>query len=54
VSDTNQTPFNIHFFQTAQASRRGIFGAYLSTLALTLTNPMTILSFIAIFAELQI
>jgi len=40
--------------QAAQTSRGGIFGAYLSTLALTLTNPMTILSFIAIFAGLQI
>ena len=40
--------------QAAQASRGGVFGAYLSTLLLTLTNPMTILSFIAIFAGLQI
>jgi threonine/homoserine/homoserine lactone efflux protein len=40
--------------QAAQASRGGVFGAYLSTLVLTLTNPMTILSFIAIFAGLQI
>jgi threonine/homoserine/homoserine lactone efflux protein len=30
--------------------RSGLVGAYLSTLLLTLTNPMTILSFIAIFA----
>jgi threonine/homoserine/homoserine lactone efflux protein len=32
------------------ASRRGLGGAYASTLFLTLTNPMTILSFTAIFA----
>ncbi len=31
---------------------RGLPGAYLSTLALTLTNPLTILSFAAIFAGL--
>lgn len=37
--------------QDAQNSRRvGLLGAYASTLALTLTNPTTILSFIAIFA----
>jgi threonine/homoserine/homoserine lactone efflux protein len=30
----------------------GLFSAYLSTLFLTLTNPMTILSFIAVFAGL--
>jgi threonine/homoserine/homoserine lactone efflux protein len=40
--------------QAAQASRGGVFGAYLSTFLLTLTNPVTILSFIAIFAGLQI
>ncbi|MCJ7433413.1 MAG: LysE family translocator [Anaerolineales bacterium] len=40
--------------QAAGVSRGGIFGAYLSTFLLTLTNPMTILSFIAIFAGLQI
>ena len=34
--------------------RRGLAGAYLSILALTLTNPMTILSFAALFAELGI
>ncbi len=33
---------------------RGLLGAYASTLALTLTNPMTILSFAAIFAGLGI
>ena len=30
----------------------GLFAAYFSTFALTLTNPMTILSFIAVFAGL--
>jgi threonine/homoserine/homoserine lactone efflux protein len=34
----------------AQASQSGYFSAYLSTFFLTLTNPMTILSFAAIFA----
>lgn len=39
--------------QGAQAGRRsGLPGAYASTLALTLTNPTTILSFIAVFAGL--
>lgn len=36
----------------APARGRGLVGAYLSTLALTLTNPLTILSFAAIFAGL--
>jgi threonine/homoserine/homoserine lactone efflux protein len=36
--------------EPAQTNRGGLLGAYLSTLFLTLTNPMTILSFIAIFA----
>ena len=34
--------------------RRGLPGAYLSTLGLTLTNPMTILSFTALFVGLGI
>jgi len=34
--------------------RRGLPGAYLSTLGLTLTNPMTILSFAALFVGLGI
>lgn len=37
---------------SAQAQGRGLFGAYASTFALTLTNPMTILAFAAIFAGL--
>jgi threonine/homoserine/homoserine lactone efflux protein len=37
-----------HAAQTRQKS--GYFGAYLSTFFLTITNPMTILSFAAIFA----
>ena len=35
---------------TTQNERQGIAAAYLSIFALTLTNPITILSFIAIFA----
>jgi threonine/homoserine/homoserine lactone efflux protein len=35
-------------------ARRGLPGAYLSTLALTLTNPMTILSFAALFVGLGV
>jgi threonine/homoserine/homoserine lactone efflux protein len=34
--------------------RRGVVGAYLSTLGLTLTNPMTILSFAALFVGLGV
>lgn len=36
--------------QAAQAGQSGYFGAYLSTFFLTITNPITILSFAAIFA----
>lgn len=36
------------------ATRSGQFGAYISTFFLTLTNPLTILSFIAIFAGLRL
>ncbi len=38
----------------AAAGGRGLLGAYASTFALTLTNPMTILSFAAVFAGLGI
>ena len=38
--------------QAAKTTSRGLWGAYLSTLLLTLTNPLTILSFVAIFAGL--
>ena len=38
--------------QPAGAKTRGLWGAYLSTLLLTLTNPLTVLSFAAIFAGL--
>ena len=38
--------------QAAEVRDRSLAAAYLSTLALTLTNPMTILSFVAIFAGL--
>lgn len=37
---------------SAEARTSGLVGAYVSTLLLTLTNPMTILSFVAIFAGL--
>ena len=40
--------------QTAITSRGGLFGAYLTTFFLTITNPITILSFIAIFAGLRL
>ena len=36
--------------RAAAASGAGLLGAYTSTLLLTLTNPLTILSFVAIFA----
>jgi threonine/homoserine/homoserine lactone efflux protein len=36
----------------AERVARGLVGAYVSTLGLTLTNPSTILSFVAIFAGL--
>lgn len=36
----------------AKAEGKGLLGAYASTFLLTLTNPMTILSFVAIFAAL--
>ena len=36
------------------ARRGGLAGAYLSTLGLTLTNPMTILSFAAVFVGLRV
>ncbi|MFQ4137838.1 LysE/ArgO family amino acid transporter [Nodosilinea sp. PGN35] len=38
--------------EVAKISSRGLWGAYASTLVLTLMNPATILSFIAIFAGL--
>ena len=38
--------------QAAPAKENGLFGDYASTFFLTLTNPMTIISFVAIFAGL--
>ena len=38
----------------ARANSKGLLGAYASTLLLTITNPMTILSFAAVFAGLGI
>jgi len=40
--------------KAAEARRGGLFGAYLTTFFLTITNPLTILSFIAIFAGLRL
>jgi threonine/homoserine/homoserine lactone efflux protein len=40
--------------EAAQAGGSGLVGSYLSTFALTLTNPMTVLSFAATFAGLGI
>ena len=40
--------------ESASAQGTGLLGAYTSTLFLTLTNPMTILSFAAIFAGLGV
>nr|HET6902536.1 LysE family transporter [Ktedonobacteraceae bacterium] len=40
--------------RTASASANGFVGAYVSTFLLTLTNPLTILSFAAIFAGIGV
>ncbi len=40
--------------EPAAAEGRGFVGAYLSTLLLTLTNPMTIFAFMAVFAGLGV
>ena len=40
--------------KAAETRRGGLFGAYLTTFFLTITNPITILSFIAIFAGLRL
>jgi threonine/homoserine/homoserine lactone efflux protein len=40
--------------ESAAAESRGFGGAFFSTLLLTLTNPMTILSFVAVFAGLGV
>lgn len=40
--------------EAALAEGSGLAGAYFSTLLLTLTNPMTILSFVAVFAGLGV
>ncbi|MCG2769762.1 MAG: LysE family transporter, partial [Anaerolineae bacterium] len=40
--------------QAAPGKGKGLLGAYASTFLLTLTNPMTILSFVAIFAGLGV
>jgi threonine/homoserine/homoserine lactone efflux protein len=43
-----------HYPASAPSRRGGLAGAYLSILGLTLTNPMTILSFGALFAGLGV
>ncbi|HEU5090564.1 MAG TPA: LysE family transporter [Roseiflexaceae bacterium] len=40
--------------QAASASGQGLLGSYASTFALTITNPLTILSFAAMFAALGV
>jgi len=40
--------------KTVETRRGGLFGAYITTFFLTITNPLTILSFIAIFAGLRL
>ena len=40
--------------QVSTSTRGGLLGAYLTTFILTITNPITILSFIAIFAGLRL
>ena len=40
--------------EAAKSTRGGLFGAYLTTFFLTITNPITILSFLAIFAGLRL
>jgi threonine/homoserine/homoserine lactone efflux protein len=47
-----QTFFSQPALTPAAASSRGLLGDYFSTLALTLSNPLTILSFAAVFASL--
>ena len=40
--------------EATKSTRGGLFGAYLTTFFLTITNPITILSFLAIFAGLRL
>ena len=40
--------------QTVSLKGAGLFGAYVSTFFLTLTNPLTVLSFVAVFAGLGV
>ena len=47
-----RTALSVPASQAAAVTGRGLVGAYVSTLALTLTNPLTILSFAAVFAGL--
>lgn len=49
-----RTLFTKPAYQSASAQRKGLLGAYASTLILTLANPMTILSFVGILAGLGV
>ena len=40
--------------EAVKSKRRGLFGAYLTSFFLTIANPITILSFLAIFAGLRL
>ena len=48
------TYYSVPALEAAQAEGKGLVGAYTSSFFLTLTNPMTIMSFAAIFAGLGI
>ncbi len=49
-----KTFFAVPAEKAAAVNASGLLGMYFSTLLLTLANPMTILSFVAIFAGLQL
>jgi len=49
-----KTFFRVPAEEAAKSSRGGLLSAYLTTFFLTITNPITILSFIAIFAGLRL
>lgn len=54
ASDNQNSQFEESPDFSMQLRKQGLLGAYTTTLALTLTNPATILSFLAIFAGLGI
>lgn len=49
-----KTFFRVPAEDARKSTRGGLFGAYITTFFLTITNPMTILSFLAIFAGLRL